>query len=393
MYKRQFRGIAPGEEKEWHKVIHIEGTLNYLHQVSDKTKDYASSSQGTGSGDIFLTAETINGFAYVDISFQQGGGIDQDIPTLNGLNNDVTNGAHLFTRPDGSTADANQAEPFIARFYYQGHSADEKFSITVGKFCVNDFFDNNEIANSQITQFYSAALVNSAAFSYGQDESGYTHGIALTYKFRDNIEFKAAGVSANGTWDNVFKRNLLWYIGELDLAAELFGKKGNYRLYYYHDGSPHTKYSDPARTTESSTGFGVSFDQGLTDDITAFIRYSSHDGSVTTAYYDDVDESFSFGGQVSGGVWGRGDDIFGLAASFARLSSDHKNDVKSSSPVDSGLGTIANPGDETLIEAYYNYSINQHVLISADYQYIANPGADADKAVINVFGARLHVEF
>ncbi|MBI3813091.1 MAG: carbohydrate porin [Nitrospinae bacterium] len=316
---------SPEEKKEWHKAMQIEGTLNYLHQVSDKTKDYASSSQGTGSGDLFITAEAINGFAFINISFQQGGGIDQDIPTLNGLNNDVTNGAHLFTRPGDPNTGVNNAEPFIARFYYQGHSSDEKFHITIGKFCVNDFFDNNAVANSQTTQFYSAALVNSAAFSYGQDDSGYTQGIMLAYKFTGDIEFKTAGVSANGEWDNVFKKNNLWYIGELDWKTNFMEKGGNYRFYYYLDVSPHTKYASPADTTASSAGFGLSFDQVLSGDISAFVRYASHDGSVTTTYY--------------------------------------------------------------------NYSINQHVLISLDFQYIMNPAADADKAAVSVYGTRLHVEF
>jgi len=48
---------------------------------------------------------------------------------------------------------------------------------------------------------------------------------------------------------------------------------------------------------------------------------------------------------------------------------------------------------EKILEAYYSYALNASVKLSFDYQFIANPGYNADRGPVNVFTARAHWQF
>ena len=45
------------------------------------------------------------------------------------------------------------------------------------------------------------------------------------------------------------------------------------------------------------------------------------------------------------------------------------------------------------LETYYNYQIMKHMMVSADYQLVVNPGFNADRGPINIFSARLHFDY
>jgi hypothetical protein len=50
-------------------------------------------------------------------------------------------------------------------------------------------------------------------------------------------------------------------------------------------------------------------------------------------------------------------------------------------------------GLEQIVEAYYSYVLTASTKISVDYQFIANPGYNADRGPVNVFAGRLHAQF
>jgi len=47
---------------------------------------------------------------------------------------------------------------------------------------------------------------------------------------------------------------------------------------------------------------------------------------------------------------------------------------------------------ETIVEVYYLAQIVKWVALTADYQFIADPGHNADRGPVSVVSLRLHVE-
>ena len=46
-----------------------------------------------------------------------------------------------------------------------------------------------------------------------------------------------------------------------------------------------------------------------------------------------------------------------------------------------------------MLEVYYAYSVTEWVTVSPDYQFIADPGYNADRGPVSMFSLRLHAEF
>ena len=58
-----------------------------------------------------------------------------------------------------------------------------------------------------------------------------------------------------------------------------------------------------------------------------------------------------------------------------------------------GDGKLTNYQTERIGELYYNAQINKNLFLTVDYQFVANPGYNADRGPVNVFAIRAHVEF
>ena len=58
-----------------------------------------------------------------------------------------------------------------------------------------------------------------------------------------------------------------------------------------------------------------------------------------------------------------------------------------------GDGTLPNPGLEEIFEAYYSYALTSSVKLTADYQFINNPGYNTDRGPANLFAGRVHWQF
>ena len=48
---------------------------------------------------------------------------------------------------------------------------------------------------------------------------------------------------------------------------------------------------------------------------------------------------------------------------------------------------------ETIVEAFYSLAVAPRVWASVNVQRIANPGHNADRGPVNVYGVRLHTNF
>jgi carbohydrate-selective porin OprB len=104
--------------------------------------------------------------------------------------------------------------------------------------------------------------------------------------------------------------------------------------------------------------------------VTLFARADFADKKVA-----ENDFVWSGGVAVSGSLWNRNDDVVGIAYGEANLSDDQAD-------------TLANPGDETHFEAYYNIAVNEHVGITPDVQAVTNAKGDDDFETVWVWGVR-----
>ena len=48
---------------------------------------------------------------------------------------------------------------------------------------------------------------------------------------------------------------------------------------------------------------------------------------------------------------------------------------------------------EKIFEAYYSYALTPSTRLSLDYQFVSNPGYNADRGPANVFAGRVHWQF
>jgi len=144
----------------------------------------------------------------------------------------------------------------------------------------------------------------------------------------------------------------------------------------------------------SKTGIGINVEQELTDDIGIFARAGWNDGEHVTWAFTEIDQTLQAGVNIKGAQWKRKEDVAGIAGVLNGISSDHRAFLKAG-----GNGFIIgdgelNYGNEAILEAYYNAKLFDNVWLSADYEFVHNPGYNRDRSgPVHIFGVRGHVEF
>jgi carbohydrate-selective porin OprB len=118
----------------------------------------------------------------------------------------------------------------------------------------------------------------------------------------------------------------------------------------------------------------LSFDQKITDKATLFFRYGWADDKV-----NEVEDFFSFGGDIKGPFESRKDDVFGIAYALGLRS-------------EKGLAnTDARRID--LAEAYYRFKLNNNLSVSPHLQLVMDPGGLKSESPATVFGVRCRYTF
>jgi len=294
-----------------------------------------------------------------------------------------------------------------------GNKPAEYVKLYLGKLCLGDILDNNEYANSPRTQFMNWCLMNNGAWDYAANTRGYTYTFTAVAKI-GRITYKAAiatlPTTANGPELNTNLGEAYSLNAEVTRSYKAGRKKmeGNVRLLVYHNSGYMGSYTTALSNRDTSgrpsvtlaqkpgggkTGICISADQQLTPTIGAFLRLGWNDGQHETWCYTEVDQTLTAGVTFNGETWRRKEDNIGFAAIFNGISNQHRNYLGAG-----GLGFQLGDGSlnykyETAVEFYYSYKpFRQGIWLTADYQYIANPGYNHDRGPVNVFSARVHVE-
>ena len=309
------------------------------------------------------------GLAYILMEPGQGQGLDEDLSLFSIVNFDTYDTGSL---------------PEVTEAWYEHYFFDGQLTVTGGKLYAPNYVDTNEYANDETSQFLSRMFRTADTINYPDRDwvIGLRSKIAPTAL--DFMEFEGMWVEADGDWENIFDHTFA--TAQVNLKPEkIFGYDeemwaGNYRMYFFYNGTDHTKWKDPEANKEANFGMGLSCDQKLGDVFGWFGRLGWADPKVSVLEYN-----WSTGLQMTGKYWNREEDVLAFGVGQAIPGKQYGDADHPDSP-------------ETHIETYYAIKLNECLTISPDLQFIWHPDGvskkdDGDKDSVFVYGVRGQVGF
>ena len=412
---------APAPDPWW--SLHVQATsIGQYHGGFPAAYSGALSLASHSEAEVSLTTTlflglraTRNTFIYVDPEIAGGRGFSG----VNGVGN-FPNGE----MPRVATA---TPKPYLARAYITqdiplgkereniegdeqqiaGSRATRRYAITLGRFTVTDFFDDNRYTHDPRTQFMGWAVMYNGAWDYPADTRGYTWGWVHELHMKTwSLRYASAAEPrvANGPH---FDRRLLVnrgdsFEGELRVAPA--GRPGTVRVLSYFNHTDSGTYADALQLTPPNVaavhkpgtlkhGFGLNVEQELTRDVGVFGRLAWNDGKTQTFAYAVVDRLASAGVSVTGTRWKRPHDTAATALTVAGISGVHGLYL-SSGGYDFMIGDSAlRRGPEYVSESYYSARLFPGFFATLDLQYIRNPAYNRDRGPVWVGSLRLHAEW
>jgi|HubBroStandDraft_6_1064221.scaffolds.fasta_scaffold07599_6 high affinity Mn2+ porin len=293
---------------------------------------------------------------------------------------------------------------------FSGAVTANRLVITIGKFSVTDVFDINKYAHDPRSDFMNWTIVDTGTFDYAADAWGFTYGAAAEWyqgdwTVRGGI-FDQSTVPNSADIDPTFTQ--FQWVGEIERRYELWGQPGKLAVTGFLTRGRMGSFVDaialanatgtPAdiaavREYRGRGGVSMNLEQQITAEVGVFARAGLANGNVEPYDFTDVDRTASAGVAINGKQWGRPDDTFGFAGVVNGITSIHQQFLN-----DGGLGILVgdgqlpHPGPEKIIETYYQLPVS-YFKLTVDYQFIANPGYNADRGPASVIGARLHSQF
>ena len=299
---------------------------------------------------------------------------------------------------------------------------ENRLVLTVGKFYTMDIFDTNRYANNPKTDFLNWSVINAGTFDFASDAWSTSYGAAAEW-YQGIFAFRAGvfdmsqtpaggGNSAPGyELDSSFSQQE--FIGEIEERHQLWGQPGKLKLtgFVIHGrmgdfadaialsqpGQPFAGDASDAlasvRVYRLRPGVSLNLEQQVNETVGVFARAGWSDGWVEPWDNTDIDRTVEAGASITGKNWGRPNDTVGVAGVINGLAPIHAAYFEAG-----GTGIVIgdgrlNYGLEQIVEAYYSYVITPSMKVSVDYQFIANPGYNADRGPVNVFAGRFHTEF
>ncbi len=293
-----------------------------------------------------------NGEAFFALEVGNGTGLTEELDTFWGFNADAG---------PGSTVE-------IAEMWYEHQLKEGMVTFTAGELDLTNYFDGNEVANDETTQFLSDGFINDITVEFPAGP-----GTRLTFSPDEMIDI-SFGAQSDG-WEDIDEKAFL--IAEADIKPSFNELQGNYRLYVWTNRGNHTDANDAAKTEENGSGYGISADQQVMDNLSLFARFGKRNDDITEYEFD---MAWSAGLALGGSMWGRDNDIFGIAYGKA-MSADHYEN------------TLTNPADEGHFETYYSTVVNEHIAVTPDIQVVTNAKGDDDFETVVIGSVRAQLTF
>lgn len=362
-------GILKGVEIGFSTTGVVQGSIgNRENEGIPSDRDREDRVDGSLSADLEIS-KTIgdHGLAMVVLSGAYGDGLDPRVPSWWGINGDAE----------------GEQQVYLKELWYEHEFFDERLIFTLGKVDLTAHFDANEVANDETTQFLSPGFVHSVAIEFPDDNGP---GLRVQLIPLDLLDVSFGWGEGDADWNDLGQRS--FFIGEVGLHP-LFGQlQGDYRLYgwyrRHHRDEGVVSWDDQRRGIfDSRDGWGVGFslDQAVTPNLTLFARVGYQDEEIYEFAW-----VWSAGAELRGGYWGREDDAFGIAYGMAMISDDYKAFQRFS-------GEPWFKKDESHLELYYRFQMNDHISISPDLQVLWNAQGDDRFNPVTVLGIRGNLEF
>ena len=291
-----------------------------------------------------------------------------------------------------------------------GSQAANRGVVTLGKYNATDIFDNNAYAHDPKQDFLNWSLIDTGSLDYAADAWGYSYGAAVElyqgrFAYRAGV-FDLSKVPNSAILTNDFHQFQL--LAEVEENHSLWGRKGKLKLTGFLTRGRMGRFADaialaaathqPADTAlvrryRSRPGISVNLEQGLSDDLGLFARLGFSNPAYESYEYTDIDRSISLGLSLKGTRWGRKDDVVALGLVDNAIGDRHEAYQDAGGlGILIGDGRLPHPGDERIVEAFYNLAVAKGLHLSADVQRLENPAYNRDRGPATVFGLRLHVE-
>ncbi|MCL2144097.1 MAG: carbohydrate porin [Endomicrobia bacterium] len=343
--------------------ISVKAGGTVIMQGTNKVNDGSGKGRNDATYSIDLGFEkefSYGGRVFMHLDAGNGGGLDSSVITYGGINGAAA-----------STADGVE----VLEFLYEQKLFDEKFTVTFGKLspagCFNEvgYFDENEYANSEKTQFISPMFVNNPVIAFTDSSLG----LKIIYSPAEKLDITYAYMTSG--WDNMDTGGF----NAIEVNIKPF-EGANYRLMYWASNEEMEKFKNGEKT--GGYGFAVNLDQAITETVGVFGRFGWADPSVY-----DLSMSWSAGVQLGGSMWTREGDIIGFAVGQIMPSGDFSDAEKFLDP-------DFKDDSETLAELYYSFAVNDNLAITPAIQYISKPlGGNAAGDDIFVYGIRVMIKY
>jgi hypothetical protein len=300
--------------------------------------------------------------------------------------------------------------------------------LTVGNFTILDVFDRNTVTGDPRQTFFNMAFMTHAAWDFMADSRGYTIGGAAEL-YWDNWVLRFGRFAPPKNPNQLELDPKIWrYYGdqiELEHDHTLFGRPGAVRLLGYRNHVVTGRFDEaiaafeanPANNAAACTsynyesknsgapdfcwvrrpnvkvGIGIDLEQTVAKDIGVFFRGMVSDGQSEVYAYTPADRSLSFGVVAKGALWRRPFDVAGAGLGAGWISDSHAKYLAMGG-VDGFIGDgNLRQAAETIVEGFYSVNLLRAAWLAADYQFLRNPGFNADRGPVHILGAKVHAEF
>jgi len=294
---------------------------------------------GLASADLYFTARVAQyTLFFADIVGLSGSPPDAQIPSLSLING--------YTARLGEQNQLNLREAWVRTELFS-----QSLALSAGRLDLTNYFDLNNVANDETSQFISDTLVNNPALGLSSNGAG----VAAVFDPRVGINVKAGFQQSNPEAENlsqsIYSLVEVGYVGTPIPTGE-----GNYRVWFRTDNSSGTR----------ATAVGVSLDQKLTPEATLFARFGSAEAEV------DRDTFYSLGvGFANGLVWNRW-DTWGVGYAHSDLDAGDR---------------------EHVAEFYYSLGLSDRLRLSPHLQYFRVEPAGGGEFGYVVAGVRFQAGF
>ena len=304
--------------------------------------------------------------------------------------------------------DVNQVNQFLP---------DKRITLSIGKFSLGDFYDNNPYSHDPRSQFMNWVLMDNGAWDYPANTRGYTYAFVaqvITPKWFLTLSDALEPLVANGP-------DMDWNVGKtFGLTLETgynykvkSGRDGGFSVLFYLNQNRAGNYEDAVanyvKTADANAllidslsaydgnkkyGIGINWNHPIGKCLGVFIRAGWNDGHTSTWAFTEVDQTFTPGLNIDGAIWKRKKDNFGIAYIINGLSNQHI-DFENAGGYQFiiGDGKLPHYESEMILETYYKANLFEHLDVSIDYQHVQNPGYNMDRGPVDIGSVRVHVEF